>query len=174
MLTILELGHCGTGRLLEFGCVFPQDMLSAALLYCLTFLPTIYGKLVVNVRLVQAWEFLELGRNKKEEVLLHVLWLNSHHFLEKKNIIFCVRAFFSFGYHLLLYRSLKSWLEDVALGQEHKLGRVKRLHSWRHTVVGVCTHQKNLFNKQQKTAEKWVLWDDFPTTMLGNCSLCFS
>lgn len=42
----------------------------------------------------------------------------------------------------------------MALGQEHELGGVKRLHGWRYTVVGVCTHKKKLFNKQQKIAEK--------------------
>lgn len=69
---------------------------------------------------------LELGRNKEEDSL-HVLWINSHYFLGKKNIL-CYRVFSTSGYHLLLFRSLRSWLNNVALCQEHKLGGVKGLH----------------------------------------------
>ena len=114
------------GCVLKNSCVFPEYVLSVSLL-----LPIVYENLTVNVRLVlvQIWGILGLGRNKKEEDSLHVLWVTSQYFLEKKNITFCVIGFFStFGYHSLLFRSLRSWLEDVALCQEHKLGGVKGLH----------------------------------------------
>lgn len=74
-----------------------RALICPAILF-LIFLPEVYEKLMVNVKLmlVQVSGILGLGSDKKEEDSGRILWINSHHFPGKKNITFCVTAFFNF------------------------------------------------------------------------------
>lgn len=99
--------------------------LSCPAISFLTFLPIVHEKLMVNVRLVlvQTWGILGLERDKKKEDSLHVLWINSHYFLEKKNITFCVIGFSNFWVPLVTFQIL----EKLA----GRRGPLPRTQTWR-------------------------------------------